>query len=262
MGGVRIDTTSSIYPDLFLSLVIPFHIFVGAIGAFVLCPIAAFSKKGGKNHRLIGRLFLFDVILIALSGSILLVDPLFLTLYWPEQSLIHDFPEYFKSAHYPELFFLYLNTTLIYYSFSGVRIWKRIGYGSMTTIRSDWVDWCLALGMGLFALGFLVVGFFDFIHEDRLAKEFIIGGLIVLSFVIFDIYTFLVPTSVAGFPWWIIHMTKMFVVWAALVSAFWLRVRVYVLPKDYLDIHFHTGTILWLTLTLIGYMVYRKQFRS
>ncbi len=57
-------------------------------------------------------------------------------------------------------------------------------------------------------------------------------------------------------------MTKMFVVWAALVSAFWLRIRVYVLPQDYIDIHYHTGTILWSTLTLIGYLVYRKHFQK
>jgi len=227
----------------------------------VLCPIAVFAHKGGVTHKRFGRWFLVDVIIISVSGAILLVDPLFLLVYWPQQSLTHDFAEYFKSAHYPELFFFYLNTTLIYFSFSAARVWERIGYGGAKTLSSNWIDWCLTLGAGIFVIGFLIIGVFDLIHADKLAVEFIIGGLLVLSFVSFDLYTLIVRTKVSGFPWWILHMTKMFVAWAALISAFWLRIRVYVLPQDYIDIHYHTGTILWLTLTLIGYLVYRKHFQ-
>ena len=240
---------------------IPFHIVVGAIGAFVLCPIAAFSKKGSELHILTGKVFLIDVIVLAITGAILLVDPLFLLVYWPQESLTHDFGEYFKSAHYPELFFFYLNTTLIYYSFSAARVWERVRV-STDVLKSNWIDWTLTLGMGVFVICFLLIGVYDLIHADKLALEFIIGGLIVLSFLIFDLYTFIVPTKISAIPWWILHMTKMFVIWAALISAFWLRIRVHVLPQDYLDIHYHTGTILWLALTLIGYLVYRNKFQK
>lgn len=193
---------------------------------------------------------------------ILLLDPLFLLVYWPEHGIVHDFAEYFTSAHYTELFFLYLNTTLVYFSFSGVRIWKRIGYGHAKIISSNWIDWSLTIGMGVFVIFFIIVGIYDLIHADKLGLEFLIGGTIVLCFLVFDMFTLILPTRFSHVPWWILHMTKMFLVWAALISALWLRIRVYVLPEDYIDIHFHTGTILWLTLTLIGYLVYRRHFQK
>ncbi len=182
LGRIRIEASTSIYPDVFLSFMIPFHIVCGAVGAFVLCPIAVFSHKGGITHRRVGRLFLIDVIFVAVSGAILLIDPLFLLVFWPMESAISEFGQYFQSAHYPELFFLYLNSTLIYFSFSGVRVWQLVGYGHAKVVSSNWIDWCLALGMGIFAIGFLMIGILDLIHAERMALEFIIAGCIVLSF--------------------------------------------------------------------------------
>ena len=241
---------------------IPFHIIVGAIAAFVLCPIAVFSKKGSFIHITAGKWFLGVGVLLALSGAVLLVDPLFLLVYWPEQGVTHDFIDYFKSAHYPELFFFYLNITFIYFGFSAARIWVRTGHGKFERIKSNWFDWLLTLVTAIFVLFFIIIGVFDLIHAEKLALEFITGGVLVLSFVIFDLYTHIFPIKVSSFPWWILHMTKMFVAWSGLLSAFWLRIRVHVLPHEYLDIHHHAGTVLWLTLTLIGYLVYRNQFKK
>lgn len=241
---------------------IPFHILVGAIGAFVLCPIAVFSRKGSPLHITAGKSFLIISILIALSGALLLVDPLFLLVYWPEQGLIHDFGQYFKSSHYPELFFFYLNMTFIYFCFSAARVWSRVGHGTYETIRTNWFDWTLTIVTAIFILFFFIIGIVDLIHADKLGVEFIAGSIIVISFIIIDLYTFIFPVKVSGKPWWVLHMTKMFVAWSGLLSAFWLRIRVHVIPHDYLDIHYHTGTILWLTLTLIGYLLYKNRFKN
>ena len=239
---------------------IPVHIVLGMIGAFILCPLAAFAKKGGTVHRLAGRLLLVDVSLVAISGTLLLLDPLFFLVYWHEQSAPKGFGQYFQSAHYPELFFLWLVVTLLYFSFSGARIWSRVDHGRAERIHSSKVDWVIAMGMGVFGLIFLIIGIMDLIHASKLAGAFIIGSGLLLSFVGFDVYTFLRKPKVQGFPWWILHMTKMFVVWAGLLDAFWLRVRVYLLPEEYINVHYPFGTALWLSFTLIGYIVYRKQF--
>ncbi len=252
----------SVYPDAFLSLMIPLHIVCGALGAFVLCPLAAFAPKGGAVHRLAGRLLLIDVVLVALTGSLLLVDPLFMLIYWPEDSAAMGFTDIFRSAHYPEMFFLYLVVTLLYFSFSGARLWARVGHGHAERVRSNWLDWGLAIGMGGFALFFLALGILDWIHADRLASDFIAGPTVVLAFIGFDFYTFAARPAVHRFPWWFLHMTKMFVVWAGLIDAFWWRVRLKIIPAENMNTDFHIGTILWLGFTAIGVMVYRSHFRK
>jgi hypothetical protein len=246
------------FPNTYLEIAIWTHIALGAIAAFVLCPLAVFAKKGSKWHRKVGRLYVGNVILICLSGIAVLVGPAFLDDYWKQESAAKGFGEIFHASDKPTMFFLFLLVMFTYMSLSAIRLWSRIGYGAADRISSNALDWLLAAVMGAFSVGFLIIGIEDLISHIKFATTFLGGGLLMLCFVAFDVYTFVAKPAVKRFPWWVLHMTKLFYAWAGLLDAFWLRLRVFVLPIDMQQPLIGIGTPLWIGMTALGFVLYRK----
>jgi len=246
------------FPDTYLAVVISAHILFGAIAAFVLCPLAVFARKGSRLHRRAGRLYIAFVVLICISGILALLDPFFLAQYWQQESAAKGFGGIFQSARNPTMFFLFLVIMLAYMSFSAVRLWPRTGYGAAERIRSNAFDWVLTAVMAAYAVGFLVVGIEDLLSHSKYATTFLGGALVMLAFVGFDAYTFIARPQVRRYPWWVLHMTKLCYAWAGLLDAFWIRLRVFVLPEDLLQAHLHVGTLLWLGLTAAGFVLSRR----
>lgn len=245
------------YPTTYLDVLISLHILAGFVGAFILCPLAAFARKGSRLHRAAGRWFLIDVVVISASGTLTLLDPAFLEVYWANETELKGFGQIFQSAKLPNLFFLFIMVMFAYSAFSAVRLWARTGYGAAERITSGPVDWGLALAMGVFALIFLGVGIDDWLHHEAFAATFIVGPLVMLGFVCFDLYTFIWRPRVARFRWWVLHVVKIMYVWAGLLQAFWLRVRAHILPEEWWDFPPHLGTILWVALTAVACATYR-----
>ena len=250
--------TDAFMPDIYMTITISAHIVLGGIGAFILCPLAILAKKGSKLHRNAGRLYVINVTLICLSGMLTLADPAFLGEYWQQESVVKGFSEIFQASRNPTMFFFFLVVMLAYMSFSAVRLWPRIGYGARDRIRSNAFDWLLAAVMGSYSVGFLIVGIEDLLSHSRYATTFLGGSIVMMGFVCFDVYTFIARPQVSRYPWWALHMTKLFYAWAGLLDAFWIRLRVFVLPADMLQEPLPLGTILWLGLTVAGFLLFRK----
>ena len=258
------DGSSPVFPDEFLAIAIPLHIIFGGIGAFILCPVAFFIEKHTKWHGIIGRLFLIDVVFIVISGTLLLIDPLFVSVYWADESNLKGFSSLFHSAHYSEVFFLFLAVITLYLSFSAARIWKRINYGRAEIIHTNLFDWLLSVSMLLLCVFFIYVGILDLIHVDKAGWKFIAASMLMLTFVAFDLYTFIKKPKVADHRWWIWHVVKITCAWAGLLDAFWLRIEPILVEKGLIeDLSLPFGTICWVILISLGYFLnHRKMGRS
>ena len=246
------------YPDTYLAVMISAHIVFGGIAAFILCPLAVFARKGSRLHRKAGQIYMMSVVLICVSGMLALLDPAFLAEYWKQESVAKGFGEIFQASGNPTMFFLFLVVMLAYMSFSAVRIWPRIGYGKAERIHSNAFDWVLTAVMAVYAAGFLVIGIEDLLSHNKYATTFLGGALLMLGFVGFDIYTFVAKPQVRRYPWWMLHMTKLCYAWAGLLDAFWIRLRVYILPEDLVQEPLPVGTIIWLGLTIAGFILHRR----
>lgn len=248
------------YPTLYLKIMLSIHIVSALIGAVILCPAAAFARKGGAFHKKIGTLFLWNVAIISTTGALSLLDPSFLSVYWSEESDLKGFGQIFQSAKLPNLFFLFIMIMFSYSAFSAARIWPRLRESVDQRIASSRFDWVITLAMGLISLVFLGIGIEDLIEHDAFAATFIGGPSIMLGFVAFDIYTFVKKPPVSRYKWWMLHVIKIMYVWAGLIQGFWLRVRAHILPPEWQEFPPHSGTLLWVLLAGGAIWLYHTRY--
>ncbi len=163
------------------------HIFAGAL-AFVVAPVVLASAKGGKVHRLWGKIYFWAMAFVALSALIL-------------------------AAVRPTLFLALVSVFSFYLSFSGYRILvHKDGSG-------DWLDWTAAL-LTLGACVFFVMAaiFFPARIQNMQIPGIVFGTLGILSSGR-SISTFLRPGG-PKMMWWYRHMGGMVGSYIAAWSAF------------------------------------------
>lgn len=169
------------------SINISIHILFGIIAIFIgLAPY--FTKKGGRYHRLSGRLFLgliAVVIITALNGVLFFRDRPFLTI---------------------------VTLLSLYTSYSGYRVLKTKEAGFM---RQDFVVMLLVIGMALyFVAHFQTANIFW--HAS--VVYYLLGYFFVL--VGFDIIRYLFPNFIQIKNFWLYeHIYKMTGSFSALISA-------------------------------------------
>ena len=190
----------------------------------------------------------------------MLLDSLFISVYWIAESNNKGFSSFFKSVHYKELFFIYLTIILLYMSFSAARVWKRANPRKNLYLTSGPIDYLLTFMLAINSIIFLVVGILDIQHEDMFGYYFVIGSIIMLLFVVFDMYTFLKKPLLSKHKSWIHHMVKITCAWAGLLDAFWIRINPILIEMGFeIFAKIHFGTSSWILLIFIGFIGHRKK---
>jgi len=189
-----------------------------------------FAPTLGPVHRRCGQAFVWVVLFVSASGCALLADPAFSSiglLFFSNKTHLGDV---LKSSQYFGVMFLYFTLSTLYATVTGPRILARIRASSDGRITSSKLDWILALAALPLSLMFLAIGVIDVIHAQRFGAEFIFFSLVLDTFIIFDIATFVLRPSIRGSPWWMIHMVKMLSSFSTIVYAVYLR-HFFQLPK-------------------------------
>lgn len=103
------------------------HVIVGGLAAFVAFPLAIFSGKGTAFHRKAGYASSFLCLLVAVTGAVMLVNPLFHALWVSNEHVMGtEWVLFFNELLYEPLFFLWLDVLLIYFCGSAIRVWVRV----------------------------------------------------------------------------------------------------------------------------------------
>lgn len=215
-------------PDTYLDLVRVLHVGLGIVATFVLFPIQIANRKGGRLHHRVGRWVLLVSVAIAVSGILMLIDPLFLDDFWPMRAEQLRYAALFEESYYEPLFFLFLVVTLLYYVYSGARIWTRTQRADeQGRVPSTPIDWTLTGVAGIFAVFYLALGIGDLPSGQKYAFDFIASGLTLAPFLLLDAFSFVPRWTIRLVKWWwLIHVLKLFNAWHGLVDAFILRLEV------------------------------------
>ncbi len=138
------------------------HIIAGTIG-LIAGTVNIIRKKGDKPHRLVGNLFFYNMLAVAVSAFVL--------------SIIHS------------NYFLFIVGVFTFYMVaSGQRyLFLKIVLGKP---KPQIIDWAIALFMLLFGLAFIVFGILNLIKSNSFAIVFFVFGFIGLRFVWADYNNF------------------------------------------------------------------------
>lgn len=187
------------------------HIVAGTTG-LITGTINIIGKKGGKIHRVVGRVFLYSMLTVGLSAFIL--------------SVLH--PNYF-------LFIVAVFT--LYMVSSGTRYLylKNLSKGQKPAI----IDWLLTYFMLSFGVLFVLFGLYHLVHKNPFGIVFIVLGIIGLRLVQADFRNFRGSSNVVN-TWLTAHIQRMIGAYIAALTAF-LVVNNTVIP----------GYIAWLLPTVI-----------
>jgi hypothetical protein len=215
-------------PDTYLTILRVLHVVFGIVATFVLFPIQITNRKGGRQHRRVGRWVIWVSTAIAVTGLLMLIDPLFLERFWPVEAERLGRAALFEHTAYEPLFFLFLVVTLLYYVYSGARIWTRTAAADREgRVPSNAADWTLTGVAGAFALVYLALGIHDLPSGQRYAIDLLGSSLTLLPFVVADLVSFVPRWTVRLVRWWwLLHVLKLFNAWHGLIDAFVLRLEV------------------------------------
>lgn len=190
------------------------HIAAGFL-ALVVAPVAMVVKKGGKAHRLWGKIFFWSMTVVAISALVL---------------------TYIKS----NIFLALVAVFSFYLSASGYRALYRKKINGISDVKL--IDWILVTVSGLFSLG--LIGFGILILSKNIAEPFgyisMVFGFIGSRSVYIDIKSF----TIAGYHiknWLFHHMSGMVGAYIATVSAF-----------SAVNMQFLPTVISWLWPTFVG----------
>lgn len=241
--------------DAFIGAVLPAHIALGILG-LVLGVLAMGARKGGALHRRAGRGFVLVVILVAVTGTALLVDPVFATvdfaLFAQERGLL----AIVEAAHYGELLFVFFTLVTVYGAVTGARLWTLVGGARDGRFAGRTIDWAFALASMPLTLLFLTIGIVDVVRVQRYGLEILAYAGLFLGLLALDLLVMARRPLLAGRPWWALHMAKMMAAFSALAYALYLRHRLE-LPEP-LQIH-GFGAILLVLLMAGSVLVHRRR---
>ena len=129
--------------ELLFKIILIIHIIAGSIALFT-GTINIIRKKGDKPHRLVGKYFFFSMLINAVAGFIM-------------------------SVFHPNLFLLIIAVFSFYMTATGQRFLslKRIHKGQ----KAKNIDWILTITMLIFALFFIIYGFYLLVNDNNFVRE-------------------------------------------------------------------------------------------
>ena len=214
---------------LFLRIVLIIHV-LGGFTAFVTGALAMLTSKGGRVHRLNGKIYFGGMTAVFVTAVIL--------------SMAHDIP-----------FLLMVGFFSYYMVVRGYRILhlKQLDKGQKAGV----LDWAIILIAGSFIVGLLIWGITRSIAGNGFGYVAIVFGSIGLSFLVGDVRKFLRPPAEKMY-WWYTHIAAMCGGYIATVTAFVV-----------VNVHFNPGWITWLLPTTVGVPLifrtirkYKRQFAA
>ena len=224
------------------------HILSGSLATFVIFPLAIFSRKGSQRHRVYGYASTFVACIVALSGTLMLLNPNFRS-YWAsnlnERGI--EWQLFFSETFYEPAFFWWVNILLLYACFSAIRVWIRIKAFKSNAASFGLLDIILTLLLTVSSSFFVWVGYYDIAHLSAhpFAMMFIGVGLYSLAFSAIDIVSYLLPGQFIVDYGWILHGYKFLFAWHGLITAFTVRMRISSMAFSAFDT----------SLTLLGWLL-------
>lgn len=221
--------------------------------------VALSVPKVTRTHPRFGRIFVWLIVFVSISGTILLADPAFGAIQLLAFSDREGLGEVLQSAEYFEVLFLWLTVATLYSTLTGVRVWSRMNASQDDRMAAGWPDWTMAVAAVPMSIMFLGIGIVDLRHGERMGTEFVFFSLSLLGIAAFDLATFVTRPSITRFPWWMVHMIKMVLAVGSVAYAVYLR-HFLQLP-EVLQVRFF---VLYLAIPLIALFLwrYRRQWRS
>lgn len=214
---------------IFLRIVLILHV-LGGFSALVTGALAMLTHKGGRVHRLNGKIYFGGMTAVFVSAVIL--------------SIAHHIP-----------FLLMVGFFSYYMVVRGYRILylKKLGKGQKAGV----LDWAIVLIAASFIIGLLIWGIQRTIAGNGFGYVAIVFGSIGGSFLMGDIRKFLRPPT-EKMHWWYTHIAAMCGGYIATMTAFVV-----------VNVHLNPGWITWLLPTAIGVPLifltirkYKKKFGS
>ena len=177
--------------EQFFKILLIIHIIAGSIGLFT-GTINIIRKKGDKLHRLVGKYFFYSMIINAVAGFVM--------------SILHN-----------NLFLLIIAVFSFYMTATGQRFLslKRLNYGQ----KAKRIDWMLSITMILFALFFIVFGFYLLSNDNNFGIILLVFGSISVLMARTDIHIYSGIIKVKNY-WLLIHIQRMIGAYIAALTAF------------------------------------------
>lgn len=172
-------------------ILLAIHIIAGGIGLFT-GTINIVRKKGDKPHRLVGKFFLYGMLINAVAGFIM--------------SFMHD-----------NLFLLIIAVFSFYLTATGQRYLslKKLDKGQ----KPATIDWVLTITMLLFALFFIAYGIFLITNGQNLGTVLLVFGMISLLMARKDIRIYSGKVDFKNY-WLLLHLQRMTAGYIAALTAF------------------------------------------
>ncbi|WP_445359571.1 hypothetical protein [Microbulbifer sp. ANSA005] len=242
-----------------LNLLIQVHTVSAIILTIFLIPLTLLMKKGSRYHRACGITTLLLALVFSASALMMLFNPNLIP------HLKADIPEYPIDTAYvynihSDLLLIGLASIFIYSIYSAYRIWPRIKHSTDGRITSNVIDWVLAAVALWVTIFYLQMFFYDMDEHPGYANIYLAPSVLMLIFAGLDFYTFVFRPTIYGKPWWALHMSKMLYAWSALIKGFLLRD--FHLTLDRTVLHEIASIVIWLSISLLVYLFYRKNLNS
>lgn len=177
--------------EFVFKIVLIIHIIAGCI-SLSTGTINLFRKKGDTLHRKVGIFFFISMIVSAIAGFIL--------------ALLHT-----------NVFLLIMAVFSFYLTTSGQRYLKlkRIDKGQEPKV----FDWMLTLTMAVFAVAFILYGFYEWANNNTIGIVLLVFGSISMLMVKKDFTTFR-GTIIHRNYWIMLHIQRMTAAYIASLTAF------------------------------------------
>jgi uncharacterized membrane protein len=173
--------------QLFLML----HIAGGTAG-LITGTINLVRKKGDKNHKLVGKIFTYGMLIAGVSSLVL--------------SVLH--PSYFLFI--VGVFTIYLVGTGNRYIYL-----KMLGVNQ----QPSFLDWAITIGMLITAVLFIVTGVIYLVNQNNFGIVLLIFGILALRFTKTDIENYRGKARVKNY-WLLVHLQRLTGAYIAAITAF------------------------------------------
>ena len=186
--------------DILFKIFLALHIVCGATG-LISGTVNIVRKKGGKNHKATGNVFLYSMLV---AGS----SALFLSVV-------------------KENYFLFIvGIFTVYMTGTG----RRYLLFKNKERKPNWIDYLLSYGMLATALVFAAMGTYKLIHHDNFGIVFLVFGVIAFRFAMVDIKNYSGKHSFRNY-WLIGHLQRMMGSYIAALTAFLVVNSKYLPPQ-------------------------------
>lgn len=199
------------------------HIFCGGT-VLTLGIIQMINRKGGKNHLIIGKVYVGAMWWICLSAFAII------------------------SFYRFSAFLMVIAVLTFYASFTGVRVLRRKSIGS-----EQWYDWAVAILTALFGLGLMGYAIDLFLHSSQtiLAGLCVFFGFFTMQAAVQDLL-FFIRKQTAHKDWWLRqHISAMGGSYIAAVTAFAVQNPNLFMPNSSYQ------WLLWILPAILGNIVVR-----